>query len=340
MPEFDRQPSARAVDRIAGHERGAALLTVLLLVAVIAVLAATALEKLRLSTRLASNMIAIEQARGYAMAAETLATTRIDSLLSREATRVTLAGGWSGRPFRLPVPGGVATATVVDGGNCFNLNGLVVSGGPGVYVARPAAIVQFTRLIRLLGVSEQTGAAIAAATADWIDSDSTRLPNGAEDDRYSNGPAPYRTANGLISDISELRAIADVTPQIYAKLRPWVCAQPRAEASRINVNTLLPEQAPLFAMLLPDTLTVDQARVLLLERPAQGYTSTEAFWKGPALRGVIVFPDAQAQTAVTTTWFALRIEVELGGSELTESALIDATAQPARLVSRAWGDPA
>lgn len=322
------------------HERGAALLTVLLLVAVIAVLAATALEKLRLSTRLAANMIAIEQARGYAMAAETLATTRIDSLLAGNPSRVTLAGGWSGRPFQLPVPGGLASATVVDGGNCFNLNGLVVSGGPGVYVARPAAITQFTRLMSLVGIPRQSGASIAAATADWIDSDSTSLPNGAEDDHYGNRQTGYRTANSLIADISELRAIAEVTPQIYAKIRPWICAQPRAEPSRINVNTLLPEQAPLFAMLLPDTLTVDQARTLLLARPAQGYTSTEEFWKLPALRGVIVFPDAQAQTAVTTTWFVLRIEVELGGSELTESALIDATVQPARLVSRAWGDPA
>lgn len=322
------------------RERGAALLTVLLLVAVIAVLAATALEKLRLSTRLASNMVAIEQARGYAMAAETLATTRIDSLLSANTNQVTLAGGWSGRPFRLPVPGGVASATVVDGGNCFNVNGLAVSGGPGVLIARPAAIVQFTRLMTLLGIPRQTAATIAAATADWIDSDSTPLPNGAEDDRYGNRQSGYRTGNTMMSDISELRAIAEVTPQVYAKLRPWLCAQPRAEPSRINVNTLLPEQAPLFAMLLPDTLTIDQARALLLERPAQGYTSTEAFWKLPALRGVIVFPDAQAQTAVTTRWFALRIEVELGGSELTESALIDATVQPARLVSRAWGDPA
>ena len=42
-------------------ERGAALLTVLLLVAVVSVLAATALERLRLSTRLAGNAAAVAQ---------------------------------------------------------------------------------------------------------------------------------------------------------------------------------------------------------------------------------------------------------------------------------------
>ena len=54
---------------MADRERGAALLTVLLLVAVIAVLAATALERLRVSTRLAGNAAALDQARGLAFAA-------------------------------------------------------------------------------------------------------------------------------------------------------------------------------------------------------------------------------------------------------------------------------
>ena len=55
------------------RERGAALLTVLLLVAMIAVLAGTALERLRLTTRLAGNALGGEQARDYARAAEALA---------------------------------------------------------------------------------------------------------------------------------------------------------------------------------------------------------------------------------------------------------------------------
>ncbi|PMZ86328.1 hypothetical protein, partial [Pseudomonas sp. FW305-42] len=54
-------------------ERGAALLTVLLLVAVIAVLAGVALEKLRLATRLGGNAVALDQARAFSFAAETLA---------------------------------------------------------------------------------------------------------------------------------------------------------------------------------------------------------------------------------------------------------------------------
>jgi general secretion pathway protein K len=54
-------------------ERGAALLTVLMLVSVMAVLSASALERLRLATRIAANAGAIDQARAYALAAEDFA---------------------------------------------------------------------------------------------------------------------------------------------------------------------------------------------------------------------------------------------------------------------------
>ena len=91
-------------------------------------------------------------------------------------------------------------------------------------------------------------------------------------------------------------------------------------------------------MLLPDSLGVGGARALLLRRPAAGYASAAEFWKGPALTGITADPGAQAQADVTSRWFGLRIDVALGGVELQEHALIDATTLPARLVSRQWGD--
>ncbi|MBX9815554.1 MAG: type II secretion system minor pseudopilin GspK [Sphingomonas sp.] len=321
------------------HERGAALLTVLLIVAVVAVLAATALERMRLSTRLAQNAVALDQARAYAMAAETLATTRISAILARDATRVTLQGDWANRPVPLPVPQGLATARVRDGGNCFNLNGLVERGVDGRFVARPASIEQFARLMRLIGITGQSANGIAAATADWIDSDDSPQPNGAEDSSYAGRSPRYRTPGQLMADVSELRAVAGVTPEVYAKLRPWVCALPRAAPVKLNVNTLMPEQAPLLAMLLPDTLDVGRARGLLAARPPLGFASTVSFWQGLSAQGVSPGQEGPAQTAVTTQWFVLDIDVELGGTQLSESAVVDATEIPVRLVSRGWSDP-
>jgi general secretion pathway protein K len=315
--------------RIDPRERGAALLTVLMLVAVIAVMAGGALEKLRLSTRLASNAASGEQARAYAVAAEAMAVVRVGDLMASSPKRITLAGGWSGRPFGLPLPGGgLATARVSDGGNCFNLNGLVTQVAPGVYSSGDITQrVRFTRLMGLIGIPQQVAQQVAGGAADWIDTDQDQQAGGAEDARYTG----YRTAGTLMADPSELRAVAGVTPEIYAALRPWICALPTTEAAKINVNTLLPEQAPLLAMVGPDTLSVDAARALLMRRPPQGYGDANAVFGGLANAG-------SQDTAVTSTWFDLRIDVSVPGATLEERALIDATRLPVRLVSRQWGE--
>lgn len=318
------------------RERGAALLTVLMLVAVIAVLAGLALERLRISTRLAGNALAGEQARAYALAAEALATTRVSDMLGKSADRVTLAGDWSGRPFGLPLPGGLAVARVRDGGNCFNLNGLVTRAGPGIYVGASPQHVQFARLMKLLGISAQSADAIASGATDWIDTDQDAQASGAEDAVYLGMQPPYRTAGALMADPSELRAVAGVTPDIYARLRPWICTLSDAEPARINVNTLLPEQAPLVAMLFPDNLSVDMARMMIARRPVQGYADTTTFFNLASAGGATGQDTGQA--AVTSQWFALSIDVSLGSVTLQERALIDARRLPARLVARQWGD--
>ncbi|MHC9417273.1 type II secretion system minor pseudopilin GspK [Sphingomonas citri] len=314
-------------------ERGAALLTVLLLVAVISVMAASALERLRLSTRLAANAVALDAARGYAYAAETLATTRVTSLLSQARDRVALTGGWSGRPFGLPIPGGSATARVTDGGNCFNLNSLVLRAPDGSYAVNIESLQQFQRLARLLRVPD--GDRVAAAAADWIDSDDSPLPGGAEDNDYRG----YRTAGVLMADVSELRAVRGVTPEVYRALRPYLCTLPLAQRNVFNVNTMLPEQAPLLAMLVGESLSVEAAQGVLLRRPPTGWSTVDQMWAQLSTQsGGASQVGAAQSTSVKTVWFALRVDVTLGTAELHEQGLIDARTLPVRLVTRQWGD--
>ena len=319
------------------HERGAALLAVLLLVAIMAAISVVALEKLRLATSLAANGAALDQARAYAFGGEALALTKVGQLDGRETGTTTLAGDWNGRVTRLPIPGGLASVRVTDGGNCFNLNSL----GQG-YVAtrqavRPLGVAQFLGLMRVLGIADPDGRRVAAGVADWIDADSTPLPDGAEDNDYLRAQKPYRAANGFLAERSELRAISGVTRDIYRVLRPYVCALPTNDLSPLDINTLRPDQAPLVAMLLPGQMDVAQARQIIERRPPTGWDNVAAFWKLTAGSGQSADPEVYNQPQVRTRWFALDLDVTLGGAQVTETALIDAGRAPARLVLRRWG---
>ncbi len=317
-------------------ERGAALLSVLLIVAVIAVLAAASLAKLRLATHLSGNGQSMDQGRAYAMAAETVALYRIGDLVQRDAAKTTLDGNWAGNEVNFPIDGGIATATLTDGGNCFNLNSLVQDVSGIALVARPEAIAQLERLLQMAGGPATDARRIATAAADWIDSDTTPLPGGAEDAAYQNAKPAYRTANTLMADPSELRAVAGMTPALYSRLRPFLCALPVTDLSPINVNTLLPEQAPLLAMLVPG-LDAARAEAIISARPRGGYASTSDFW---AQRGLSDASGAAVQQVkLTTRWFGLRLLIELGGAELEEHALVDAALKPAKLARRSFGEP-
>lgn len=319
-------------------ERGAALLTVLLLVAVMATVAATALDRITLATRLHANAANAGHARAWLGTAELLAATRIEDLLAIDAAQTTLAGGWMGakRTFALP-GGGTVTATVSDGGNCFNLNGLVLADESGARFARPRGIEQFTGLMVLLGISASEAERISAAAADWIDSDSAPAPSGAEDSAYSDRPGPVLAGNTLMADPSELRAVSGVTPRHYATLERWICALPVAELSPINVNTLIAEQAPLLAMLSPRQISLSLARAQLAARPAGGYGSVNRFWTSALMQGIDIPADVTAQVKTRTSWFLLDASVSAGGLEVSETALIDARDKPAQIVRRQWG---
>ncbi|MET0365082.1 MAG: type II secretion system minor pseudopilin GspK, partial [Sphingobium sp.] len=210
------------------RERGAALLTVLMLVAVMAVITAVALERLTLATRMAQNGISTDQGRAFLMAGEAMAATRLTDLVSARADRTSLQGGWLGTAQVVPVPGGAVNAQVRDAGNCFNINSLVTSGsatrsvmsrgtssdtGPAAtdplsFTTRPAGVAQFAALLRLLGTAPNIAEQIAGASADWIDSDAVPGPGGVEDSYYQQLPGAYRTAGGLLADPSEIRTVA------------------------------------------------------------------------------------------------------------------------------------
>ena len=317
-------------------QRGVALLTVLLLVAVMSVLVMALLDDVRFSVRRAGNAQALSQAQWQALGAESLARVQLARLAARDPARTTLAGGWNNRPLVFPVEGGVLRARLGDGTACFNLNAVVA--GAGDYLVRhDAGVAQYRALLSRLDVDERRAVQLADVLVDWLDSDPATSPVGAEDDAYALGAGGYLTGNTLLAEPSELRALRGYDTATYSLLRPHVCALPIAGATPINVNTLGGDDWRLVSMLADGALGPDEARAVIASRPADGWREIAAFTAQPAFADHPVSADALANLSLRSRYFRLRVETEHGDAQAVLDTLIEQDAGGGtRPVARRW----
>lgn len=312
-----------------------ALLTVLLLVAVMAVVAVAVLDDVRFSIRRTTNVETGAQAQWYADGAETLARRRIGGLTALDPDRTPLTPQWNGRVLSLPIDGGTLSAVVRDGQTCFNLNSLVQWTGDR-FAVRPSAVAQLNTLGRTVGVEARRMDMITDSLVDWIDTDTMARAFGAEDSAYAGLPEPYRTGAVPLAEVSEMRAVRGVDGSAYAVLRPHLCALP-TDRSPINVNTLTSADAPLLVMLTGGSLSLPAARAVIAARPGSGWPDASAFWSQSALARVEIEPEVRDQVGVRTDYFVVRVDVDYGGTHAVRTALVESRpGGEARTVIRRW----
>lgn len=318
------------------NREGMALLTVLLLVAVMSVVAVAVLDDVRFSVRRATNAETQAQAQWYASGAEALARRHVARLLAASPARTPLEPEWNGRRLDFPIEGGTISAVITDGQACFNLNSLVEGVGEDL-MARPSGTAQFLALGRAVGAPDSRMRAVADALTDWLDADGVSRPLGAEDGAYAGLATPYRTGGVLLAEVSELRAVNGVDADLYGRLRPYVCALPTSRPSPLNVNTLTPEQAPLLMMLTDNALSLESARAMIARRPRSGWPDAAAFWAQPGLAAIEIPAEAREQAVVLTRYFNLRVDVDYGGGRAVRTALLHAQPDGAvRTVIQRW----
>ena len=317
------------------HETGVALLTVLLLVAVMAAVSTAILDDIRFGVRRVENARNVGQAQWYALGAESLAQARIRRLFETDPNRSPDPAQWNGRAFEFPTDdGGMIRATISDGGACFNLNS-VVEGRGDLYMRRELGIEQFEALLTALNIGRAQ--ALAETLADWIDTDSFREAQGGEDEAYASGPEAYRTGGTLLSEVSELRAVIGFDAATYQRIRPYVCALPTSDLSALNLNTIPLERPELITMLTSGAVQPAAARRALAARPPGGWNEAADFWLSPAMRAVAPTDAMLDQTRLVTRFFTLTAEVDQTGSEVVLTALLERTpAGPVRLRARRW----
>jgi len=306
-----------------GDRQGMALLTVLLLVAVMSVVAVAVLDDVRFSVRRTTNAETQAQAQWYAAGAETLARRQIERMIRLSPQRTPLKPDWDGRRFEFPIDDGVIGGVLTDGQRCFNLNSVVMGQGEDL-LPRPLGAAQFRAIGRAVGVPDSRMAEIADTVTDWLDADAIPQPLGAEDGSYAGRPRPYRTGGVMLAEVSELRAIKGVDADSYRRLRPFVCALPTTALSPINVNTLTIADAPLITMITAGAVAPARARTLIAQRPGRGWADIGAFWSQPMLAAVPVPEEVRDQVTVLTRYFDLKVDVAYGGARAVRTALLEA----------------
>ncbi|MGX5079612.1 type II secretion system minor pseudopilin GspK [Enterobacter mori] len=147
-----------------------------------------------------------------------------------------------------------------DRQHCFNLSTL---GQPGRTDEKglfhlTAAQKVFARLLMQQGVAQNDAAGMVQQLQTQLN------PNGGK-----QWP--------VLSDKSELRTSSVFTPSRWAALAPMLCALPERKLS-INLNALSTADAPLLVALLDDNIDLTRATELIKQRPERGWLSLDAFF--------------------------------------------------------------
>lgn len=112
-----------------------------------------------------------------------------------------------GRPYRWRFDGAELEIRIVDETGKVDLN--------------TADVALLTALLRHSGVEPAQAARLAAAIADWRDTDPLTQPSGgAEDPDYAAAGLAYGAKDAPFETVAEVEQVLGMTPEIYARLEP------------------------------------------------------------------------------------------------------------------------
>ncbi|MGE0031717.1 MAG: type II secretion system minor pseudopilin GspK [Steroidobacteraceae bacterium] len=289
------------------RQRGVALITAIVLVAIATVLAVHIGTRAALDLRRTAGLIALDQGWHVALGAEAWAAEVLRD--DREDSQTDHLGERWAQPLPpLPVDGGDVRGALEDMQGRFNLNNLITGDG----TVNESAIARFERLLANVGADRRW----ARIMADWLDTDTVPgFPEGAEDGAYLSQNPPYRSANGPVATTSELMALPGMTLEEFQRIRPYVAALPVGTATNICTAA-----APVLASLIEGGTDFGDAESLQSNR-GDGCFPTIADLQAtldPAL-----YQTLQPTISETSNWFRAVTVVRIGTSELTLYSLIE-----------------
>lgn len=316
-------------------QKGAALLTVLLLSAALSVLMVAMTEVMSRATRHASVAAARDQAHWVLMGVEQAA---LDFLAEQAGDPSVPLLTLFAQPIVLPTEFGSASVQFSEKSNCFNINSLVTSADDdGVYNADAGE--RFSYLVRALGGDATSGQILAARIADFIDQNDRAEAGSVESFDYQRRDVPYRAASRPLVSVSELRTISGFSQDTYNALEPFLCAGPPSQVQELNVSTITPADFPVLAAATRGQGSLQTIESALRARSALGFPNVEDFLNRAGLK-----TQEGDEEAETTVWFGnestlmeMKITVTAPMGQLTMTSLIERRGGQVRVVERSLG---
>ncbi|HEX5512822.1 MAG TPA: type II secretion system minor pseudopilin GspK [Gammaproteobacteria bacterium] len=314
------------------RQRGIALITALLVVAIATVLAVEIAARERLDIRRTQNLIARDQAYDLALAAEAWALDILRTDLEDDNQLDGPQDNWA-QPIMLPpFEGATLNMRLEDLQGRFNLNNLVNVPVDPQQAANDLHYKRFRLLLENLAQQHELSVnpqELIDSLADWLDPDVQARPLGAEDSYYMSLENPRRTANQLLASPTELLLVKGYTPELVNLLLPHVTALPES-ATSINLNTATREVLRSLDRRINDSL----AERLEQLRQEKAWESVELFLQAAELSPA----DFQSSgLGVSSQYFAFYGDVSLGPARNQLQSLISRSTDGLRVLWRARG---
>lgn len=278
------------------RQRGVALLIVLIALVFMTLIAVRLSDSTTLSLKRAERSLIAPQLRWMLMSAENAGLQNLSAVLNQPVQYVSLTQPWA-RPVSLNVAHGTASARILSGQNCLNLN--VMSTFPerddGKSLARNAI---FQTLV-FSGLNN-------AQASKVIDTFASRL--------RANKNAP-------LLDIYALKQADGMAQWRPSEIAKWLCTLPDTQ-TLIAINLLTPEDALLLQLLSQNQLSVAQARQIITARPAEGWRTIEDVQQALHVDGEPLSPALLSLLSVEAKYFIIDSRATLAGQKMTMQSAV------------------
>lgn len=235
-------------------QKGIALITILVMVALATILAATIAKRQSYTSESTAVLKRQSQAILYAQSAESFFSELLvqDSQNSKDADY--LQETWAKPMPAFPVEDGYVTGVLTDEAGKFNLNTLLNEENK----PNPVAQAYFSKLLVRVGLAPN----LVEAVIDWEDPDDETVGGmGAESSYYQGLQKPYLAANRKFASIEELKQVRGFEGEKYDLIAPYISALPDI-TTKINVNT-----APAMVLAaLDEQLDVNSIKAMQADR--------------------------------------------------------------------------